>query len=226
MLINDTSAQQNPLDNRNNRGPSQFDLRHTLVVSHNYTLPFFQNSSNRFLKQVLGGWSFAGISSYRSGFPVNIYSGPRFGITDSIAPLGGTAVDRPNVTGTLSNFDPQPAGSPGNPAGLGLTTVNGVRMSAYAASLGLFQPLLGNFGGLGRNVLRLNGQTNFDWDIYKNFPIKEKLNLQLRGEFYNMFNQVAFQGLTSSTITSVNFGVYNTLSQNPRLIQVALRAVF
>jgi hypothetical protein len=41
-----------------------------------------------------------------------------------------------------------------------------------------------------------------------------------------MFNQVSFQGFTSSSITSVNFGVYNTLSQNPRLIQGALRLVF
>ena len=226
VLVNDTPGQQNPLNNRDNRGPSQFDLRHTLVVSHNYTLPFFKNSSNPFLKQVLGGWSFAGISSYRSGFPVNIFSGPRLGLTDSIAPLGGSAVDRPNVVGTLSNFNPQPAGSPGNPASLGTTMVNGVPISAYAAGLGLSQPLLGNFGTLGRNVLRLNGQTNFDWDVYKNFPVKEKINFQVRGEFYNIFNQVAFQGMTSSTITSVNFGVYNSLSQNPRLIQVAIRAVF
>ncbi len=226
VLVNDTPGQQNPLDNRNNRGPSQFDLRHTLVVSHNYTLPFFQNSSNSFLKQILGGWSFAGISSYRSGFPVNIFSGPRFGITDSIAPLGGVAADRPNVTGSLSNFNPQPAGSPGNPASLGRTIVNGVPVSAYATSLGLSQPLLGNFGGLGRNVLRLNNQINFDWNVYKNFPVKEKLTFQVRGEFYNIFNQVAFQQLTSSTITSQNFGVYNTLSQDPRLIQLAIRAIF
>jgi hypothetical protein len=34
VLLNDTSAQQNPLNNRNNRGPSQFDLSHTLVIKH------------------------------------------------------------------------------------------------------------------------------------------------------------------------------------------------
>jgi hypothetical protein len=177
----------------------------------------------------LGGWSLGGITSYRSGAPVNIFSGPRLGLTDSIAALGGAAVDRPNVAGPIVNFSPQPAGSPGNPASLGtlgLTTVNGVKISAYAASLGLSQPLLGNFGTLGRNVLRLNGQTNFDWDIYKNFPVKEKLNVQIRSEFYNMLNAVAFQSMTSSTITSANFGVYNTLSQNPRLIQLAVRVVF
>jgi outer membrane receptor protein involved in Fe transport len=227
VLVNDTSSQQDPLDNRNNRGPSQFDLRHTLSIGHSYQLPFFQSgSSNRFVKSVLGGWAFAGISTYRSGFPVNIFSGPRFGISDSIAPLGGTAVDRPNVAGPITNFNPQAAGSVGNPASLGLTTVNGVSESAYAASLGLSQPLLGNFGSLGRNVLRLDGQTNFDWDVYKNFVVREKVNFQIRGEFYNAFNMVAFQNMASSTITSKNFGVYNTLSQNPRLIQLALRMIF
>ena len=54
----------------------------------------------------------------------------------------------------------------------------------------------------------------------------EKLNLQIRGELYNAFNSVAFQGFVSSNITSQNFGVYNTLSQNPRLIQLAVRIVF
>jgi hypothetical protein len=226
VLANDTPAQQNPLKNRDNRGPSQFDLSHTFVVSHNYELPFFEHSSNKFLNQVLGGWSFAGITSFHSGAPVNIFSGPRLTLTDSIAPLGGSAVDRPNVSGSIVNFSPQPAGSAGNPASLGTTLVNGVRVSAYATSLGLSQPLLGNFGSLGRNVLRLNSQTNFDWNIYKNFPVKERLKVQVRGEFYNMFNQVAFQSFTSSTITSVNFGVYNTLSQNPRLVQLAVRLVF
>ncbi len=227
VLVNDTSAQQDPLNNRNNRGPSQFDLRHTLSIGHDYKLPFFAHSSNGVLRQVLGGWSFAGISSYHSGAPVNIFAGPRLGLSDSIAPLGGAAgVDRPNVAGPIVNFNPMAAGSPGNPASLGLATVNGVKISAYAASLGLSQPLLGNFGGLGRNVLRLNGQTNFDWDFYKNFPIKEKATIQFRGEFYNIFNSVAFQSMTSNNITSQNFGVYNTLSQNPRLVQMALRLIF
>jgi hypothetical protein len=226
VLVNDTSAQQNPNDNRNNRSDSQFDLRHTLVVSHSYELPFFRTSSNRLLKGFLGGWSFAGISSYRSGFPVNIFAGPRLGLSDSMAALGGSAVDRPNLSGPISSFNPQPAGSPGNPASQGLTVVNGVKISTFASNLGLSQPLLGNFGTLGRNTLRLNGQTNFDWNVYKNFRFTEKLNMQLRAEMYNTLNSVAFQGFSSSSITSVNFGVYNTLSQNPRLMQLAVRFVF
>lgn len=226
VLVNDTSAQQNPLNNRDNRAPSQFDLTHTVSVGHSYELPFFRTSGNPFFKGALSGWSFAGISTFRSGFPVNIFAGPRFGISDSIAPLGGNAVDRPNVAGQIHGFKPQSSGSAGNPSSLGTTLVNGVRISTYAANLGLFQPLLGNFGNLGRNTLRLNSQANFDWNVYKNFRVREKVNFQLRGEFYNAFNSVAFQGMASSSITSVNFGVYNTLSQNPRLVQLALRIIF
>ncbi len=226
VLVNDTSAQQNPLDNRNNRGPSQFDLTHVVSVGHSYELPFFRNAANPFVKAALGGWSFAGISTVRSGFPVNIFAGPRLGLSDPIAPLGGSAVDRPNVTGNPHAFKPEPAGSPGSPSSLGTTLVNGVRISTYAANLGFSQPLLGNFGNLGRNVLRLNAQTNFDWNVYKNFRFKEKADLQVRGELYNAFNMVAFQSMTSSTITSPNFGVYNSLSQNPRVIQLAMRLIF
>ena len=65
-----------------------------------------------------------------------------------------------------------------------------------------------------------------DFAVVRDFGLSEKMKFQFRGEFYNMFNQVAFQNLNSSTITSPNFGVYNTLSQNPRLVQLALRLVF
>lgn len=225
VLVNDTPAQQNPNDNRNNRAASQFDLRHTFVVTHTYELPWLKNAQNRLVRGALGGWAFAGISSYRTGFPVNIYAGSRLGLTDPVIDLGtGNAVDRPNVSGAITNFKPEPSGSAGAPSGT--ITSNGGTISAYANSLGLSQPLLGNFGNLGRNVLRLNGQLNFDWNMYKNFRFSEKVNLQLRGEFYNIFNAHAFQSLASQSITSSSFGQYNAVSQNSRTGQVAVRIIF
>jgi hypothetical protein len=226
VLANDTSAQQNPNDNRNNRAASQFDLRHVVSMTHTWEMPFFLNSKNRLVRSTLGGWSFAGISSYHTGFPVNIFAGSTVGgLTDPVIYLGtGNAVDRPNVAGPITNFNPQPAGSAGAPGGT--TVVNGVAVSNYATSLGLSQPLLGNFGSLGRNVLRLNGQTNFDMDLYKNFHVSEKVNVQLRGEFYNIFNLHAFQSMTSSNITSTAFGQYNAVSLNSRSGQVGARIVF
>jgi Carboxypeptidase regulatory-like domain/TonB-dependent Receptor Plug Domain len=226
VLVNDSAAQQNPNDNRNNRGPSQFDLRHILSVSHTWEIPFFRGSSNRLLRGGLGGWSFSGISTWRTGYPLNVFAGPTLGgMTDPVQYLGtGNNVDRPNVGGPIHNFNPQPAGSAGAPGGTSL--VNGVAISNYAQSLGLSQPLIGNFGNLGRNVLRLNGQTNFDWNLYKNFHFSERVNFQLRSEFYNIFNQHAFLSMASSNITSTQFGQYNQVSQNARTIQVGARIVF
>src|SRR6185295_6449537 len=135
--------------------------------------PFFRQSQNRLLRGGLGGWAFSGISTYRTGYPVNIFAGPTLGgLTDPVQYLGtGNNVDRPNVSGPIHDFHPEPAGSAQAPTGT--TVVNGVAISNYALGLGLSQPLIGNFGNLGRNVLRLNGQLNFDWNVYKNFHFSE-----------------------------------------------------
>ena len=226
VLVNDTPAQQNPFDNRNNRASSQFDVRHSVSITHTVELPFFQNSKSALIRTVLSGWAFAGISTFRTGFPVNIFGGTTLGgLTDVNAALGtGNAVTRPNVAGPIANFSPVPAGGAGAPSGT--SVVNGVAISTYAQSLGLSQPFLGNFGSLGRNVLRLNGQSNFDWNIYKNFKVTEKVSLQLRGEFYNIFNLHSFLSLASSNISSSVFGQYNQVSQNARTGQVAARIIF
>jgi hypothetical protein len=234
VLLGDTPAQQNPLDNRNNRGASQFDLRHTLSVSHTWEIPFFRGSSNRWLRGGLGGWSFSGITTWRSGFPVNLAAGSfpssLGGLTDPVQYLTNNAVDRPNISGPIHGFNPQPAGSAAAAAVSGTTVVNGVPISNYALSLGLSQPLMGNFGTLGRNVLRLNGQRNFDWNLYKNFHFSERVNFQFRSEFYNMFNMHAFQQLASQNnqvpITSPQFGQYTAVSQNARTVQMGVRLVF
>jgi outer membrane receptor protein involved in Fe transport len=226
VLVNDTSAQQNPNDNHNNRASSQFDVRQTLAITHTWEMPFLLNSKNHLVRTLLAGWALAGIASVRSGFPVNIFAGSTVGgLTDPLQYLGsGNNVDRPNVASSITNFNPQPAGSAAAPSGT--SAVNGVQVSNYAQSLGLSQPLLGNYGTLGRNVLRLNGQTNFDWSIYKNFHISEKVNFQLRGEYYNIFNEHAFLSMTSSNITSTAFGQYNQVSQPSRNAQLAARIIF
>ena len=222
VLINDSSNQQNPLDNRNNRGPSQFDLKQRLVISHTWEVPFFKSSSSRFLKLALGGWAFAGITTFRSGFPVTLDAGSRRGLTP-LTVLGGGAGIRPNVSGPV-NVDWRPSGVPG--VMTGTTTPDGVQaISSYAASLGLSQPLLGNFGNLGRNGLRLNGETNFDWNLYKDFYLRERLYFQIRAEMYNMFNNTSFQEV-NRVVTNPNFGQYNVVGQNARWMQLGARLVF
>ncbi|PWT98710.1 MAG: hypothetical protein C5B51_28605 [Terriglobia bacterium] len=235
VLLGDTPAQQNPNDNRNNRAASQFDLRHIFSVSHTWEIPFFRGSTNKWLRGGLGGWSFSGITTWRSGYPVNLSAGSfpaaLGNLTDPVQYLGtGNNVDRPNAAGPINGYHPVPAGSAAAAAVSGTTAVNGVAISNYATSLGLSQPLIGNFGTLGRNILRLNGQRNFDWNLYKNFHFSERVNFQLRSEFYNIFNLHAFQQVAGQNnqvpITSAQFGQYTAVSQNARTIQVGARIVF
>lgn len=221
VLINDAAVQQIPTDGRNNRGPSQFDVRQRLVITHVYELPFGKNTSNPVLKRVIGGWGFSGINSFRTGFPVTFDGPARRGI--SVLSLTGTSTSpvRPDSSGSFT-FDPLPTGAPGAHNGL---TTDLVPISTYAASLGLSQPLIGNYGNLGRNVVRLNGQSTFDWNFYKNTPIKERFNLQFRAEMYNIFNTPTFQQV-NRTITSPSFGTYTDTALNSRNMQMALRLVF
>lgn len=221
VLVNDSPAQQNPRDNRDNRGLSQFDLRQRFVVTHVWQMPWGVRSSNWTVRTLLAGWSFAGITSFRSGFPVTLDAGTRRGIAP-IPVLGGGGQVRPNASGPV-DFRPQPAGSAGAPNGLHGDPAQ--RISTYAAALGLSQPLLGNFGNLGRNTLRLNGETNFNWNVFKNFAVSERANLQVRAELYNVFNHTSFLDV-SRNITSPNFGQYVTVAQNARAIQLAARLVF
>src|SRR6185436_8603660 len=100
--------------------------------------------------------------------------------------------NRPNASGPV-NFQPAPSGRDGAPNTLNTDAIQ--RISAYAQALGLSQPLIGNFGGIGRNTARLNGYTNFDWNMYKNTRITERVRLQLRAEFYNIFNNTTFSGV-------------------------------
>jgi hypothetical protein len=224
VLINDSSGQQNPRNNRDNRAVSQFDLPQRLVISHVWQVPFFKNVANPVARQVLHGWAFAGITSFRAGFPVSLESGARRGISASTLTGFTNGPVRPNAGGTFS-FNPVPAGSAGSPSALNADTTQ--RISAYAEGLGLSQPLLGNYGTLGRNTHRLNGERNFDWNIYKDFYFSREhdVKLQFRTELYNVFNNTAFQDVNRN-ITGAAFGQYTTVAQNARFMQMALRLVF
>ena len=190
-LPNDSANIQDPTNLRGNRGVSGFDMPHRVVVIHVWELPWGKNLSHPLLRRLVTGWSMSGISSWRAGFPISFDSGPRLGVANISALITG-GIMRPNAAGPV-NFDPRPAGSPDAPQGLTSDPIAGRRISTYAESIGLAQPLLGNFGMLGRNSHRANGQTNFDWNVYKNTAISDRVTLQLRCEVYNLFNHHSFQ---------------------------------
>jgi hypothetical protein len=174
------------------------------------------------IRNVAAGWGFSGISSFRSGFPVTFDAGARRGIRALTMTGIINGPVRPNVAGPFE-FNPQPAGSANAPMGLDTDPVQ--RISTYAAGLGLSQPLLGNFGALGRGTHRLDGETSFDWSVHKNFSVQEGRYFQVQAQFINAFNNKAFQDVNNN-ISSPSFGQYLTTTRNGRFIQLGARFVF
>lgn len=56
----------------------------------------------------------------------------------------------------------------------------------------------GQFGNMHRNMFRGPGYQNVDMSLAKSFKLTEKLSLQLRGEFFNIFNHTNFAGISAN----------------------------
>jgi hypothetical protein len=163
----------------------------------------------------------SGVADVRSGFPVTIFSGSRFGISD-IA-LNGNSVVRANGSANGLNFGPH--------ADFGSSCLRGVNTGASgcsgtnAGNFPLTQPLLGNIGNSGRNQIRLDGLANSDFAIFKNTKITESKNLLFRWEFYNVFNHPNFSQFVN-TLSSGSFGQYQGTATNMRQMQASLKFTF
>jgi hypothetical protein len=90
-------------------------------------------------------------------------------------------------------------------------------------------PAPGFYGTLGRNTFRAPGMVNFDFAIIKNSKIRDRIGVQFRAEFFNLFNHPNF-GLPvpvvfndASGVPSANAGRIIQTSTPSRQIQLALR---
>jgi hypothetical protein len=189
-----------------NRASSNFDLRHNLSISYVYGLPFFKGSG--FAHSVLGGWQVSGITVVQTGTPFSVTNGlPNFGDNAGVG----------NGTGTGSRADI--LGNPfATPTPDGLRGPLAFNPAAYVAPQGL------TFGNVGRNTLNLPNHVNFDFGVFKKFPINEKTGFDFRWENYNLFNHTEYNGINSA------FGPSNFLHLNsthdPRRMQFGLRFYF
>jgi Carboxypeptidase regulatory-like domain len=228
VVVNDNPTAQDPFNLRDNRSVSQFDIPHRLVINHVYEPQFFRDVKGPAGK-ILHGWEFNGIFQTQSGFPTNIFSGSRFGINDISMTGNGANLIRPTVVGDISKLVFAPLGSP-TAATIPSQAARGINLTASERNTNtsgypLVQPLLGHVGNLGRNAIRLNGLTNFDWVFLKNTQVSENLNVQFRGEFYNVFNNTSFARFDNN-LSSPTFGVYQGTDTTPRQIQFALKLIW
>jgi hypothetical protein len=214
---------------------SDFDIRHRVVFSGGWDLPFDHAWSSG-PSRLTQGWSLYPIFTWRTGFPLDIFGGFSASRT-SAGPSGAgdRQVVRANLTGAagptgLGNPRANPTFS--NPCtgatrtgnfwfNPGTVTCLGFPSSAAAIA----NPAVRTYGSLPRNVFIGPGRTNLDLTIAKMTPIfREKLSMEFRAEFYNILNSAQFAN-PSTNIASSLFGQITT-TYDPRIIQFGVKFIF
>jgi hypothetical protein len=214
-------------DIRLDRGRSIFDARHRFVVNGIWDLPLFANSSTK-IQNLLGGWQVNGILSLQSGQPFTPFIGTSFsGGGDWNG--DGTNNDRPN-TPSIGNSITSDRSSWINPASgpFNIPTTNPSGVPTLAEKEAFFGvPELGTTGTLGRNTYEGPGFANVDFSVFKNIKIpqiNEQSMVQVRFEFFNMFNRINFYQPTP-TLNSSTFGT-PTQTFDARQIQFGIKFIF
>ena len=180
-FIPNASQPNNSLDPLAERGNSNFDIRRRFSWYFTYQFPGSKGS----YAKVKSGWGIDGTASLQDGQPFTLnynFEGDYSG--------SGEGFDRPDVVGPI-----QYGSAPANflnlanfqvPCTFGNTTAT--------TSSGDSNCLAGtrHFGDLGRNVLIGPPSKEFNFSVYKDTPITEHVNLQLRAEIFNLFNHPNF----------------------------------
>ncbi len=152
-------------------GASNFDTRQRFTAAFTYQLPDFGTH-----KRLGGGWALNTIMTAQSGRPVPIVS------ANDTSGFNGVAV---------SNFHQRPNMVPGvNPVvGNWRSSPDGI---GYLNPAAFIQPAQGTFGTMQRNSVYGPVFWNLDFALTKDTRITERLSLQLRAEFFNIFNHPNF----------------------------------
>jgi hypothetical protein len=191
---------QDPRNLRVHRGNSNFDITHRYVLSGVWELPFGKGkpwaSENAVARIIAGGWQLSGIWSAQTGLP--------FTVTLNFDPTNSGVTGRPNriAGGTLPAGQRDPA--------------RWFDLNAFAA------PAQFTYGNAGRNILRAPGRQNVDVGVTRNFRFTERVNLQFRGEFFNLFNTPQF-GLPGMSIGTPGAGIIGGVVTPERQVQLAMR---
>jgi hypothetical protein len=177
---------QNFFDYRNEWSRSAFDRPHRFAVHYLYEVPWFlPGRASEALGKIFSGWQIAGITEMQSGQPFTIRTG-----VDTVGSLAGAFPGRPDfkhdgvffldpVTDDLRTFTIPLDGT-------GIVT-------APRGPGGILANSMPGGGNLGRNTFRGPSFINWNFSLMKKVPIRESVQLQIRGDFANLWNHNNFQ---------------------------------
>jgi len=196
-------------------GPDNFVRPQRVVINYTYQLPK-PHSDSAFVQQTLGGWSVQGVTVFQTGHYLSVLDTNAtnvFGITTDRASLSGTCtpgqyVNSGSVSSKLSSYLNKSCFQ--NPAVIGDDGVGT------------------GFGNTGVGILRGPNELNFDFSLFKHFPLhklRDTADLEFRSEFFNIFNHPLFQD-PDTNFADGTFGQITNTYGNPRIIQIALKLTF
>ena len=209
VATNSPAFVANPLRPKADYGRASFDVRNSAVLQATYDLPFGRTNSaerERLVNRFIRDWQVSGIVTLQSGLPFTpqlSYNPSNDG--DTRNPVRPTW--NPNFTG------PVILGGP----------------NEYFNPLVFTQPLPGTYGNVGRNVLQGPGLAQTDLSLSRRFALSERLGLQFRAEFFNLFNRVNFN--TPNPVVyaaatggpSPTAGVITSTATSSRQVQLGLK---
>jgi hypothetical protein len=171
-------------------GPTPIDRRHVFVSNIVYNFPSFKGHGT-LVRAIAGDWEAGGIMQYASG-PSQTIFGLNGGAGNGIhgGDTGGPVAAAPGgLQGTGFNNNQKP-----NRVLQDCRSHGGLSHFWYnPAAFTLDNYQLGTFGNSGVGSCTGPGIANTDFSMYKNFKVTERVNLQFRMEFYNLFNKTQFR---------------------------------
>jgi outer membrane receptor protein involved in Fe transport len=180
-FIPNAAQPNNSLAPQLERGNSNFDIRNRFTWNFTYEFPKRKGS----LSKLTDGWGLDGVLNLQDGQPFQFnynFEGDYSG--------GGEGFDRPDIVG---------------PIRYGSAPFNFIDLTSFQVpcTFGNTTALPGSgdsnclsgtrhFGDMGRNSLRGPSFKEFNFSVFKNTAISERVNLQLRAEFFNLINHPNF----------------------------------
>lgn len=200
-------------DTTNLWGPSEFDSRHSIVMSYSYDLPFLKDQS-KMLGKLAGGWQLSGTIQFQTGAPCGV------GANNDYAKVGEYGSFGCGNQGQFWVMN----GTPTIIGGFAGSTGTGAKWfdpSVFSA------PATGTFNlqqGV-RGSIYQPGFQNWNLGLFKRFPINDKNGFEFRAEAYDFINHPNWSAANLNP-TSSQFGEITGKTNLSRNLQLSLRYWF
>jgi hypothetical protein len=201
---------------------SAFQTPNRVVINYVYPLPFgrgkrFLSNVNGTLDKIVGNWTVNGLTTFQAGFPIAFADSSNNALVTNFAAgyvvgeNGGAS--RPDF---VAGCHPKLSGKPSR------------RLNEWFNTACYTPPGPFEFGNEPRvdPYLRAQGIDTTDFSAAKDIAFHDRYRLDIRAEFFNLFNWTQFAPPNNQADNTASFGqVYSQVNQ-PRLVQFSGRFTF